>query len=358
VLVSRLAPSALILLILFHSITLSKFPSISIYSDALATDNLEANSDPLDRLKVDIKQFPIPTRPSWPLYPLFDHNRNVIWVGDTVIDSGRIWEFDIATKMYKEHKLNNTSIVTASVLDSNNTIWYLDPLLKRIGYYSPSIYASNKVFDIQTNDTIFGMAIDDKGIIWMTSPNDSLILRFDTNAKIFKPVIQLPFPESRPLGIEFDKKRNLWIADELGSIISISSIDTDTIYRYSPPNSQEDLLASPTAILLIPYLNSIFVSNHNDKSVTSFNMKNKEFRIYELPTLGLPFGMALGKLGHIWVVQHTSNQSFVLDPSTGNSREFIIPHPNPYVQWVTSDSNGDIWLAEQLAGSLGKLVVN
>jgi copper transport protein len=354
--VKILVSIVLILLILFHNITLTIFPSIP-YSNALGSNKLQENSEPLDRLKVDIQQFPIPARQSWPLYPLFDNNRQIVWVGDTVIDSGRIWQFNIATNTYKEHKLNDTSIVTASVLDSNGNIWYLDPLLKRIGYYSPSSHTSNKVFDIQTNETIFGMAIDDKGIIWMTSPNDAKIFRFDTNSKNFEPAIHLPFAKSRPLGIVFDRS-TFWIADELGSVIRISSINTDTIYSYSPPHSHEDLLSSPTDILSIPYLNSIFVSNHNDKSVTSLNMNDNQFRSYALATLGLPFGMALDKLGNIWIVQHTSNQSFVLDPSSGNYREFIIPHPNPYPQWVTSDSNGDIWVGEQLAGSLGKFVIN
>jgi streptogramin lyase len=352
-----LAPILLILLILLQGISMTRFSMIPLYSNALGSDSPQANSDPLDRLKVDIQQFPIPARQSWPLYPLFDNNRQKVWIGDTVIDSGRIWEFDIPTNIYKEHRLNDTSIVTASVIDSNGTIWYLDPLLKRIGYYVPSSHASNKVYDIQTNETIFGMAIDDSGIIWMTSPNDANIFRFDTNTRNFEPVIHLPFAKSRPLGIVYDES-TLWIADELGRLIGISSNNTDTIYRYSPPHSYEDLLASPTDILSIPYLNSIFVSNHNDRSVTLFNLTSNQFRNYELDTLGLPFGMALDKLGNIWIVQHTSNQSFVLDPTSGNSRKFIIPHPNPYAQWATSDSNGDIWLGEQLAGTLGKIVVN
>ena len=336
---------------------MTRVPLIPVYSNALGSDNPQANSKPLDLLKVDIQQFPIPARQSWPLYPLFDNNRQKVWIGDTVIDSGRIWEFDIATNTYKEHKLNDTSIVTASVLDSNGTIWYLDPLLKRIGYYSPSSHTSNKVFDIQTNETIFGMTIDDKGIIWMTSPNDAKIFRFDTNTKNFEPVIHLPFAKSRPLGIVFDES-TLWIADELGSLIRISSINTDTIYRYSPPHSRDDLLASPTDILSIPFLNTIFVSNHNDRSVTSFNLTDNQFRNYELATLGLPFGMALDKLAIFGLdnIHQISHLCWIQCQVILGL--YYSPDPNPYAQWVTSDSNGDIWLGEQSAGFLGKIVIN
>jgi hypothetical protein len=37
-----------------------------------------------------------------------------------------------------------------------------------------------------------------------------------------------------------------------------------------------------------------------------------------------------------------------------SSRAFKLD-PHPYVQWITSDSNGNIWMAEQLAGSLGHI---
>jgi copper transport protein len=351
-----LSPHILLTLLLIPGIISVSIPSTSVYLNALASDKPHEYSEPLDHLKVQIQQYPIPTHQSWPLYPLFDNYRQKVWVGDTVIDSGRIWEFDIATKMYHEHRLNDTSIVTASVLDSNGVIWYLDPLLKRIGYYDPSSHAPNKVFDIQTNDTIFGMAIDDRGVIWLTSPNDAEIFRFNTSTKSFEPVMHLPFAKSRPLGIVFDGS-TIWVADESGGIIRIPSVNTDTVYRYSPTHLREELLSSPTDILPIPSLNNIFVSNHNDKSVTSFNLTDNKFRNYELGTLGLPFGMALDKLGNIWVAQHTSNQSFVLNPTSGQSRQFVIPHPNPYAQWISADSNGDIWLGEQLAGSLGKIVI-
>jgi copper transport protein len=354
VFVKLLLPILLTLLLIFGIIPVN-FPS-AFYGNSLAINEGQEYSEPLDHLKVQIQQFLIPTRQSWPLYPLVDNNRQKVWIGDTVIDSGRIWEFDITTNSFKEHRLNDTSIVTASVIDSKGVIWYLDPLLKRIGYYNTSSEAKNKVIDIQTNETIFGMAIDNRGIIWLTSPNDAKIYRFNTDTKSFEPVIHLPFAKSRPLGIVSDSS-NLWVADELGGLIRIPSNNTETIYRYSPNGLRGDLLSSPTDILLIPQLNNIFVSNHNDKSVTSFNLTDNSFRNYELPTLGLPFGMALDNIGNIWIAQHTSNQSFVLNPISGQTREFVLPHSNPYAQWMTSDSSGDIWLGEQLAGSLGKIMI-
>jgi hypothetical protein len=38
---------------------------------------------------------------------------------------------------------------------------------------------------------------------------------------------------------------------------------------------------------------------------------------------------------------------------TGLSREIEIPKANPYIQFLTSDSKGNIWFAEEHGNSLG-----
>ena len=346
--------TALILMFSVQNSIMSRDLPIKTHPDPPSLLRQE-NQDRLQNLKVTMQEYVVPNNQSWPLYPLFDHHRNLVWVGDTVIDSGRIWSFNLTNAKFKEHDLNDTSIVTILALDSNNTIWYLDPLLKRVGFYNTSLHPANHVYPIRTNVTIFGMTMDKNDTMWMTSPDNGEVLRFDTKTKEFKPVIHLPFPDSRPLGISFDKPDTIWIADERGSIIKINSSDVRTINQYRPHFSKGNILPSPTAILVVPDLNSIFVSNHNDKSITSFNTVSNLFGYYRLNTTGLPFGMAIDKFGDIWIAQHTSNKIFVLNPSSGNLKEFSLIDPHPYVQWITSDSNGNIWMAEQLVGSLGHI---
>jgi streptogramin lyase len=67
----------------------------------------------------------------------------------------------------------------------------------------------------------------------------------------------------------------------------------------------------------------------------------------------LPFGMAMDKYGYLWVAEHTTNKIAVIDPATGSSMEIEIPKTNPYIQFLTSDSKGNIWFAEQQGNSLG-----
>ncbi len=63
----------------------------------------------LSQLTYHIQEYNIPgNNDSIPLYPLYDKNTNVIWIGDAAIDSSRILEFNLMTHKFVEHKLNGT----------------------------------------------------------------------------------------------------------------------------------------------------------------------------------------------------------------------------------------------------------
>jgi copper transport protein len=65
--------------------------------------------------------------------------------------------------------------------------------------------------------------------------------------------------------------------------------------------------------------------------------------------------MSADKYGNIWVAEHTINKIAVVDPQTGKSKEVKIPNKTPFVQWTTSDSEGNIWFAEQRGHALGMI---
>ena len=138
----------------------------------------------LSQLTYHIQEYTIPgNNDSIPLYPLYDKNRNVIWIGNTAIDSGRILEFNLMTHKFVEHKLDGTSIVTVMAFDNNNNqIWYVDPLLKHLGYYDPSANIS-KLYNIPTRGTLSRIAVDLNNNVWLTSPDSNELLRFDSQAK-------------------------------------------------------------------------------------------------------------------------------------------------------------------------------
>jgi hypothetical protein len=70
----------------------------------------------------------MPANNAQPLFILYDKSRNLIWTGDSSINSGRIFDFNLNTTKYAEHKIAGTTLITSMALDpASNDIWFIDP---------------------------------------------------------------------------------------------------------------------------------------------------------------------------------------------------------------------------------------
>jgi copper transport protein len=308
----------------------------------------------LNQMQANITEFKMPDNKALPLYPLYDNIRNVVWVGDSAIGSGRLWEFDLGSKHYAEHKINGTSIITASVMDFNNNIWAIDSYSKILAYYEPDS-EKQQLYKLPSNDTISGLAIDNSGNLWMTSSSTNQLVEFNVQAKTFHS-IDLP-ANSLPLGISIDQSTNqIWIAESSSG--KIANVDPSQNYRITEYGPSNGTLSSPTAILFDSVTDKVFVSEHDGKAVSAFDPLTKTFQKYNTDQNGLPFGMAFDANHDLWLAQHTLDKIAVIDPRTGQTNEFSIPTPSSFTQWVTADSQGDIILAEQRANALGILTTS
>jgi copper transport protein len=65
--------------------------------------------------------------------------------------------------------------------------------------------------------------------------------------------------------------------------------------------------------------------------------------------------MAFDKYGNLWVAEHTINKNAVIDTQKSKIREVPVKAPSPFIQWLTTDSNGNIWFAEQRGNSIGMI---
>jgi len=323
----------------------------------------------LDQTKFDVHEFRIPSdinnnnSTSQPLYPVYDRIRNVIWAGDTSIGSGRLLAFNLNSGKYLSHKLNGTNIVTSVALNQNhnNDIWYIDPLNKNLGNYDPNTN-TNTLYRIKSQGPPSGITVANSvnnstySNIWITLPADNQIARFDTQTKNFTNY-HIPTPNSGPLGIATDNEGLIWFA-EAGSG-KIGSIDPNKNFRITEypsrsENNSNSSLKSPTALLIDPDTNDIYISEHDGRTVSVFDPLLKTFKRYpELDPKGLPFGMALDSYHNLWVAEHVINKISVIDTTRGEHKEINLPAKNPFTQWLTADINGNIWFAEQRGDSLG-----
>jgi copper transport protein len=312
----------------------------------------------LTQLTFHIQEYNIPLNDSAPLYPLYDNKRNVIWVGDTSIDSSRILEFNLTSTKFIEHKLNGTSIVTVMAFDhnNNNEIWYVDPLLKHLAHYDPSAN-STKLYSIPTRGIISRIAIDLNNNVWLTSPSSNELLKFNSQTKNFT-MLHLPTTNATPIGILLDKATGLiWIAEGIGKLASIDPTANYKINEY-PMHATNNKYYFPNELFMSTDSDgNLYISDHDNHTVSVFNPILKTFKTYPVfnPN-ALPFGMAMDNYGYLWVAEHTTNKIAAIDPENGQSREIEIPKANPYIQFLTPDSKGNIWFAEQRGNALGVII--
>ena len=307
------------------------------------------------QLNINIQQFKLTENQSQPLYPIADASRNSIWVGDTKLASGQLWQFDINSSKFIVHRLDGVNIITLSAIDSANRIWYIDPLSVNLGVFDPST-GKNQLFKVPVNNTLTGLAIDQQhGIVWLSSALANQIIPFDIKSHSFGQHLSLPALGSYPFILTVDKSGVLWALDpNLGALAEIDTAGNFTINEYSPP--ADTPLHAPTAMFIDPDNGNIYISEHEGHAISVFNPLlhafTKKYALNPDPA-SLPFGMAMDSNHFLWVAQHTLNKILVLDPRTGEYNQADIPIGATNTQWITSDSQGNVWLAEQTGYALG-----
>lgn len=327
-------------------------------SNMLAT--LDANVKPLvSSLEFKIDQYRTPDS-SIPLYPVFDAARQSIWVGDTRLASGRLWQFDIVTGNYSAHKLQGIDIVTQSALDAEGNLWYIDPLSFRSGNGTLGVYNpdnnTTKQFKLQESGIISGLAIDGNNSLWMPVVQANKVVKFDPASEQFSSY-DIPTRNAGPTGIAADSEGNIWLAEAVAD--SIAKIDTTTgnITEYKP-KSQLQELDEPVAMFHDPANSNIYIAEHGGHTVTVFNSLLGTFREYpSVNEAGAPFGMTIDSYGNLWFAQHFIDRIGVIDPRTGKGAEAKIPIPGSFIQWITADDNGKIWFAAQQGSALGSITI-
>jgi len=324
---------------------------------------LDANiKPPVSDLQFDTKIYNMSVNNVLPLYPVFDMERQSMWVGDSQPGSGALWQLDIATGNYTMHRINATH-VTQSVLASDGSLWYIDPLGAEnngvVGLYNPADNSSSKRFVIPGEGIPTGIAIDGNGSLWVplvVSNGADKIVKFDPATEKFSSY-DIPTPDARPAGVTSDRLGNIWFAEADAN--SIAKIDpaTGNITEYKPKDPVQTL-DEPTAVLADPEGFNIYIAEHTGHRITVFNSLLGTFHNYPpINDAGLPFGMALDSYGDLWFAQHEIDKIGVIDPRTGEGTEANLPISGSFVQWITSDNEGRIWFAAQRASALGSITI-
>jgi copper transport protein len=304
----------------------------------------------LSNLQFSVEEYETP-QPSLPLYPIYDSLKRTIWLGDSMPGSGRIWEFDIESKIYTTHPINNTSLITITAFGNDGKVWYLDPTKSIVGRFDPQTKI-NEQYTIPMEGVTSGMAIDQNQDVWLTvSGQSNNIVRLSPSSGNLT-IFEIPTPNSLPTAVAADSKGSIWFTESIGKVGRLDPI-SGNITEYEPLNGR---LKEPNAILLDPKSSNVYISEHEGKAISVLDPFLNLFSRYPTPSpKGLPFGMALDTYGNVWFAQHVIDKIGVLDTLNGEIVEIPVPTRGSFVQWLAPDDQGRIWFAEQRGSSLGSI---
>ncbi|MFB5599518.1 MAG: CopD family protein [Nitrososphaeraceae archaeon] len=305
----------------------------------------------------NITEYKFPEQ-SLPLYPVYHSQSNSIWIGDTSPGSGRLWEFSLENKNYTMHKIDSINLITLSVFDlqNPNVLWLVDPTLNILGKYNIGTEEFNQ-YQIPVEGIVSGLTVDDKENVWITNMQDNSIIKFGSVNNEFES-FNIPTANSNPLGLAFDKKsNNVWFIESIGKIGKID-LETKVITEYPGENDtvNDNIMVEPTFLLLDPDTSNIFISDHGNNKIFQFNQFTETFKEFALADPeGLAFGMTFDQYNNIWIAEHVVDTLALLDPIDGETFNVNIPTKGSFIQYIISDSNGEVWFAEQRGNALGKV---
>ncbi len=318
-------------------------------SNMIAT--FDVNVKPhISNLDMSLKQYKIPDQKSLPLFPVFDQQRQSVWVGDTMPGSGRIWQFNIATGNYTMHQIKGTDLITIMTLAPDGNLWYIEPRpfgsdTGIVGIYNPND-GSTKQFKLSEQGIITGITMDAKGNLWMPVLQANKVVKFDPQSEKFTSY-NIPTQGAEPTVIMTDSNGTVWFTEAIGKIAKID-VSNGNITEYAPKGKSQ-ALGEPTAIFEDPKKpGTLYISEHTNHTITSFDTLLGTFHRYpSLDKASAPFGMAMDNDGNLWIAEHLIDKIAVMDPRTGESKEFNIPISGSFIQYLTADNNGKIWFVAQ-----------
>lgn len=339
------------------SIRLSRyrfFFLILVLSASFSTQNSHAQiwKPGLGQLEVGITEFRAPSRVMLSPFLAYDAHRDAVWSGDISNNGSRLVEFSLRSHVYTVHALSGNAIPTHVVLDSKNTVWYLDPYGNMLGHYYPD-NGSNNVYQVPTTYESLGMALDPSDNVWIITTDSNHVLEFDSATQKFHS-FNLPPTSTTPYAITLDKASGkIWIGESMEKMVSIEP-QNQTILEYDP---KEISTGYPVVVLADPSTGKIYFSEHDLYDVKVLDPKDKDLTGYSVDFGGYPTGLAFDRYGHLWVSQHTLDKAAVIDTSTGRIRQFDLPQGS-LVQWLTAGPNGNILFLDYGSNSIGMITIS
>ena len=210
-------------------------------------------------------------------------------------------------------------------------------------------------YDLPAKASPHDVAVDSKGIGWVSEGGHGVIGRFDPNTFTYTR-FPLPDGKSDATAIGVDPKDHVWVFD--GSNNRLVEYDPQANSFTSYPMPADKARVGANTIRFHPN-GTVWFTGIASNQVVRVDPKTKEVKLWMVPsgvrlnTSVNPYGMAIDPSGMIWFAERRTDKMAKVEPRTGEITEFDIPTKGAVLRRMAADKDGNLWFGEY--GGVGKL---
>ncbi|WP_050419499.1 virginiamycin B lyase family protein [Bradyrhizobium tropiciagri] len=219
-------------------------------------------------------------------------------------------------------------------------------------------------YDVPTADAVpHILAIDSEDHVWFSEsggrfagkfldvPPQSKIGRIESNGAITE--WSLPGEETSPMGVLFDRKGYLWIAERLGNRITRMSYDGAVTYFPVPTQG-----SWPTG-LAFDSQGGVWFTETKGNRIGRVDPSTGQIEEFPFKPEGMSAtGIAIDSRDRVWVAGRDANIIAEWDPQSREFQYFPLSTPNAKPCGIVVDARDRVWFTQRNAGKLATISVD
>jgi virginiamycin B lyase len=224
----------------------------------------------------------------------------------------------------------------------------------------PAAKAVITEFPVTPNASPHDVAVDSKGIGWVTEGSLGSLGRFDPTTFTYTRVM-VPGGPSSTTAVEIDPQDRVWVSDGRNNRLirydpATKGFEFYPIPRFPPPAGRVN--ANTIRFL---HNGEIWFTGISANVIGRVNPATKEVKLIPVPA-GVaakqnvnPYGLAVDGNQKIWFLERRTDKVARVDPATAELVEYDIPTKGAVLRRMATDVNGNMWFGQY--GGVGKLAM-
>jgi streptogramin lyase len=217
-------------------------------------------------------------------------------------------------------------------------------------------------FSIPNGAQARDIAVDSRGIAWVSEGTTGMIGRFDPNSLTYTRIAP-PSGKSAKVqtnAVEVDLQDQVWFADDGPN---------GRILQYNPKSREFNSYLMPEYRFLVPpdigwariqrlrfSEGSVWALGLTSNRILRLDLMNRRVVDYSIPKGSVPLGLEVLRDGSVWYSSKITSEVVKLDPASGLLTKYYLPleeKERSDMRGMAADADGNLWVG---ASEIGKLI--